>query len=540
MVQIGQITFILSKPFLNLTTRARALLITRLATSLLVVIFTIIILGGTLQKKGLYVNRLDFFHVDVADGLFDVLRNHVDSNTHSLSEDYGPGLTASEIDLLSSYTEEQVQNCPQYIKSNIYNWCFGNYNLTGEDSTPDKTANTEYCTGRDTNYVFDYRGELKTVGLDIILAYAYDDSSISSLSSDDDYVPDPTYLAKLDRRREWTKTTPRLLYFASVTQFCIMILALFMYGSRGYYKDDNRAPIAIRQILAILSTVTFFTVAIAISIMTTLSSDIRADVKSELGNFGISSHFGTAWFTLAWFEVVIALINASLWGIPIWCGTPNKTIDPNDSFDGDDDYIGTTMHPERYYADNYKKEAEVQKVNIFDDYGAEDSPIEEVYETNHYHDFFDDDNDINKNSKYITGEQLLDSPSASKDILQKDEGATIKKSYTNNTFSSDPLASADYRRKDSIIPRSGSGAGSNRKDNFISRSSTANGGSIFGSGSRHSKKSNSRYNSDHIKRDRALLRFNENDYITGDVFLTEDHKFVMHRDNSIFKSPQPQ
>lgn len=343
---LSRTKFYICKPFVNLTPAARVLQLTRLLTSISVILFTIILIIGPNITPRVYIIRLDCSHVDVSHGLFAALRSSADSNQNSLDSN-GSGLTASEIEILSEYTQSRVSNAPQYILSGLSNWCFGNYNTTYTVDRFGKTRQNRKilfnrCTSRDPNYVFDYRGELSTIGLNIILAYAYEDTQAMS-NSTGSYVPDGPYSESVARRRDINKTLPGLLLFSLSLHAIMLVAALGLYGNRVFDKDDHRFHPASRQLMAIGALAAFATTAVVISIVTGTYTSIRHAIGTELGDFGLSSHFGSVWFTIAWFDVVLSLISAASWGGPIWCGAPDKLA----LIEDDQEYIGTPVRRQK-------------------------------------------------------------------------------------------------------------------------------------------------------------------------------------------------
>ncbi|ODV83323.1 hypothetical protein CANARDRAFT_189816, partial [[Candida] arabinofermentans NRRL YB-2248] len=323
------LAFTLKKPFLNLNRRARTLQNARLGSGLIVLICLTLMICLPYMTRRVYVAILDCAHVDVANGLFTALKTSVNENEYTSGSNF---LTTSEIEILAEYTAEQVRSAPQFITSNLMNWCFGSYNSTeGYNDENGKFLQSGVrnvfvqCTKTDFHYVFDYRGELYTIGLNIILSYAYGDGDGSStdsqtITSTANYVPDAAYMAELKRRRHTTKTITVLIFFSLALNLGTFIMSLLYYGNRGLKKDDHSMPMFTRQLLGILALISFITVTASVTLQTVLITTIRSKVESELGTFGLSLHLGAAWFSLAWIALFMSFVCLCSWGGPIWCG----------------------------------------------------------------------------------------------------------------------------------------------------------------------------------------------------------------------------
>ncbi|GAV26840.1 hypothetical protein PMKS-000296 [Pichia membranifaciens] len=106
---------------------------------------------------------------------------------------------------MAEYIETQIKDTPEGIRSGLFNWCsvsydtpdldyldesdFGDLVLEDEHHPENMTIS---CEAYDKHYVFDYRGELSDIGLNIILAYAYTadfQDSQSSTLSETAYIP---------------------------------------------------------------------------------------------------------------------------------------------------------------------------------------------------------------------------------------------------------------------------------------------------------------------------------------------------------------
>ncbi|OWB59799.1 hypothetical protein B5S29_g663 [[Candida] boidinii] len=352
--------FELKKPFVNLTPRAKILQRVRFLSLFTSIILVICLTGVQFASHNLYVARLDCTHVDVSNGLFKALKSSVNSKLKSNDDSNravdSSDLTASEILILSKYTEEQVQNAPQFIYSNLMNWCFGSYesNLKQEgdsysEEENDKKITFLQCTKKDNHYVFDYRGELSTIGLNIILSYAYGTTDSSSsdeeaITSNSEYIPDKDYLTVLNIRRKLMSAVPSMFFFSIAINTVMIILGLVYYGNRGFAKDDHSMPGFIKHIFGVLSLVSFGLVLVAVTLTTAMTTNIRSTVKKELGDFGLSVHLGADWFSVAWVAVAVSTIAFLSWGGSFWCGrVEQRNYSKDENYLHEREYIGTPM-----------------------------------------------------------------------------------------------------------------------------------------------------------------------------------------------------
>ncbi|KAK6456632.1 SUR7/PalI family-domain-containing protein [Scheffersomyces xylosifermentans] len=313
-----------SAPFLNLTVQERFLQILRLVTASFALAFAIALLVGPLLTNWMYIARINCAHLDVAYGLYKSLRSSVSLSSTVLTES-GAGnfpvdssLTNSEIALLTQYAESQVANAPQYIITSLWSWCYGNYN---ETEYTDKHGNIKtkkqeialVCSRTTGRYVFDYRDELKSIGLTSILAYAYQ-------SSDYD---DAGYNASVRRRHSQYKMVPNSIIFSGISQCILLVFTFIMYSNRGPEKSISKLPSMLLNFVALLSLASFISVAIGAGIITRMMIVIRKELSANLGDFGISVHMGTKWFSLLWLCTAFSLISTLSWTMPLWCANPS-------------------------------------------------------------------------------------------------------------------------------------------------------------------------------------------------------------------------
>ncbi|ANZ78105.1 BA75_04809T0 [Komagataella pastoris] len=325
------ILYTIERPFKNLTVRARVLQIWRLSLSVLVMTLVLVqLIGPFLNPTKIYLARLECSHVDLSKGLFNTLRDSVSTNSEDLSGQLGPGLTASEIKLLSAYAMKQVEDAPQFILSNLLNWCFGTYNnhsLTDQHYHENRITSMQ-CTSKDFNYNFDYRGELSSVGLQIILSYAYK-LETTLTSPNDQYTPDHKYFSTIQKRQSLNKLATSLLLLGVCLQFVLLVSALVMYSHRGSARDDKNVNINFRSFLSSIAIGSFTCLATAIITLLVMYANISQDVKNELSQFGLSVHLGPVFFKVGWVILSASCLLAFLWAFPTWCGAPTrKTENP--------------------------------------------------------------------------------------------------------------------------------------------------------------------------------------------------------------------
>jgi len=310
-------------PFRNLTTQARFLQITRLFTCVATLTFLIAALIGSLANRNIYIARINCAHLDVANGLYNTLRNSVSLSSTILGDGddsvlpVDSSLTNSEISVLTAYAESQVASAPQYIVTSLWSWCYGNYNITKNVDKNgvvhiEKHNDVLTCSRSTKRYVFDYKTELESIGLESILAYAYQSTDLD----------DKKYEKTMAKRNRKYKLLPPGLIFAASSQLVVLIFGYILYSNRGPEKDLSKIPVFVMNIIALISVASFLSLAVSSGIITNLLIQVRAEIKSSLGDYGIALHFGKVWFFLLWLSFIFSLLSGISWAFPLWCANP--------------------------------------------------------------------------------------------------------------------------------------------------------------------------------------------------------------------------
>ncbi|ODV77704.1 uncharacterized protein CANTADRAFT_54786 [Suhomyces tanzawaensis NRRL Y-17324] len=324
----------ISQPFTNLSAKERALLVLRLVATGCTLFLTLVVLIGPLITTRMYIGRINCAHLDVSYGLYKSLRNSVSSSPSILDSVDNPRyptdttLTNSEISILTEYAQAQVANAPQYILTSLWSWCFGNYNVTDYE---DGHGNKKYkmhnqvllCSKSNNRFVFDYRQELEQVGLKSILAYA--------LHSNDE---DSEYKNVIRSRDLKYKLVPPALIFCGASQFILIVCTIITYGNREGANDLSKLPGVLLHSLGLIAVASFASITIGAGIITRLLIDIRSEIKSSLGSFGVSLHLGKTWFLLLWAVQVFSTLALLSWAAPLWCANP----DHDDEEDYEENY----------------------------------------------------------------------------------------------------------------------------------------------------------------------------------------------------------
>ncbi|CUM65095.1 uncharacterized protein PRCAT00002720001 [Priceomyces carsonii] len=321
----------LISPFQNLSPQGRLLQIFRILMGCAVIALTITAVVGPLFIHQLYAARINCAHLDVSYGLYKSLRNSVSLNPSVLDEletsqlPVDSSLTNSEIAILTEYAESQVADAPQYILSSLWSWCYGNYNTT---LYYDKYGVLKYkkhddvlvCQRTNSRYVFDYRKDLQDIGLESILAYAFQSSD----------VEDKKYDKKVAARRNKVKLAPSALIFCASSQTAILILTYFLYLKRGDSRDLSGASKIFLNVVSLLSIASFISIAIVCGIMTRILIQVRREVSKNLTDFGVSLHLGEIWFSLIWSAFIFSMLSMASWALPLWFANP-----PDDVYEED-------------------------------------------------------------------------------------------------------------------------------------------------------------------------------------------------------------
>lgn len=304
-----------------LSSPGRNLQIIRYVTSIVAMILIICTLvGPSMSSNKFYFSKISCGHLDLSNGIYNSLRNAVSaSSVDQGNSDYPVdlSLTNSEITIFSEYAQAQVANTPQYIVESLWQWCSGDYDVvttkTKLGGTRTKDENFEVTCHRNKTNAFDYRSQLEFVGLEVIVAYAYQGVESNG---------DSTYERSTTRRRKLYKLVPSALIFAACSQFVTVIFALILYGNKGVQHELNQLKAFLVHFLAVFSVASFCSVVIAVAIMTYLVHDVQKEIQQQMVDFGISVSYGSIWFLLIWCGFAMSFLAMLSWAFPLWCANP--------------------------------------------------------------------------------------------------------------------------------------------------------------------------------------------------------------------------
>lgn len=277
-----------------------------------------------------YMAKLDCTHVDVSNGLFSALKSSLNDPV-SIKSDTS-SLSTSEILILSEYISEQVATAAQFLDTSMFGWCYGTYqSLEQFDSATNTFELVSFeqvvvtCSGYDKDYVFDYRGQLSKTGLDIILAYAYGSDDTTTTTAN--YVADAGYTEELKSRQSKFRAASSMYYGCGLIEVLVLLIGYGHIIAKRKCKLDDHKTSVIFNVVAVSALFASGLAFASTILLMFMMRDIRRNVKTELGNFGISLHCQPAWFVAAWIIVAISVVSAFSWGGPIWCATETPVDD---------------------------------------------------------------------------------------------------------------------------------------------------------------------------------------------------------------------
>lgn len=367
-------------PFQDLNATEQFIQIIRLASSLMIILFGLIIsILPYTKPQHLYMGKLNTLRADITSGVFTVLRDNLDSNG-ATDINNGVGLTTSEILVLTSYAFEQVQDIPAFILVTIYGRCDADYiaspsnssendldsaldtdnidvdgtSVVDEfDTTPD-SGTFFVCQYRGPDYLFDYRTALSSVGLDIVLEYAYG----SKASKQSTYE---TYIAKISLLKQ---RVLKLFYATVAIEFLISMLTIWYY-----YIKDRRLNVFMERFLAHLLSFLSLFVFIAGMIYSVsllwINYSMREKIDKELLAFGFSYHVGVAWTTMMIVWLVFIGISCLVWSGLEWCVTNNGSfkVDDGETFLNDNTNTNISNNDDIFIKKNSSNTSQIGNTN---------------------------------------------------------------------------------------------------------------------------------------------------------------------------------
>ncbi|SCU98671.1 LADA_0H14642g1_1 [Lachancea dasiensis] len=311
-----------SKPFDNLGALDRLVQFLRLGSSMMVLLFTLILtLGAFVSPSRLFMGKMNTSSIDIAKGLFQVLESSVEASTANYISN-GVGLTTSEILILTEYTAYQTSTSPQYVVSSVYGWCRVD-NRTTAKAGP-RAENYTTCVNAGPDYVFDYKELMNDVGLGVILDYAYDASGDASQA-------ESSYTDYMSSARKLKEKKITLLYVVASFQAVMIVLTLWFYSVKGRSLNHFRESFLIHTV-SVLSLLICICALVSVIALASFNLQVRSRIQNELGSMGVSYHLGGAWFTSLWLLAFFSCISCATWSGLVWCITDGQVAD-GDSYE---------------------------------------------------------------------------------------------------------------------------------------------------------------------------------------------------------------
>ena len=354
-------------PFQNLNTLDKLIQCVRLVSSVMGLLFGMIItLVPYYKPQNMYIGKLNTLRANIAKGVFTVLMENFESNSLT-NINNGVGLTTSEILVLTSYTFQEVQDIPAYILVTLYGDCDAKCIVNDNDNNND-TDNYYYyyyyydgsarkddlsltdswnhknntklnfdCQYWGPDYLFDYRAALNSVGLHIVLEYAYGSSYKGPNNEKSSYESYIQYLSKLKQ------CVLKLFFFVLAIELVIILLTLWYYYIKGR-KLNHSTEKFLLHLLSFLSLFVFVAGTISVLSLLYINYSMKTKITEELKAFGFSYRIGEAWTTCMVFWIFFSSVLCLVWSGLEWCVSTNDSS--VDSFDGNE------MNVNSYYNKN--------------------------------------------------------------------------------------------------------------------------------------------------------------------------------------------
>lgn len=331
--------FRLSKPFQNLSIPQSILQKARLIFSSLSLVFLVVVLViPYLDSKIFYCARINCAREDLSEALYNSLRTSVTSTEGDTPVD--ATLTNSQVIALTDYTESLYASAPQFTINSLWRWCSGNYI---QEENIDKYGQKSYKHVNETltcydyhpsqnQSIFDYVGQLRSIGLESIMAYAYSDDA-------DNTKKQAAYFDRVYQRSRAFKLVNPALGFSAILQGIIIIFTLILYSSRFQRNDEYQkadlegVPRFLLHIITVISCIAFLSAIIGASIITRIMTDVQGEIRDDLEDWGINMKFGAVFVLFLWWGVAFTIMLMFSWTLPVWCANP---VD-NDFFDDEED-----------------------------------------------------------------------------------------------------------------------------------------------------------------------------------------------------------
>ncbi|SMN21973.1 similar to Saccharomyces cerevisiae YLR443W ECM7 Non-essential putative integral membrane protein with a role in calcium uptake [Maudiozyma saulgeensis] len=327
----------LLQPYKNLTMFERWVFWVRILSMMFCIAFSItIVLGPLTLPDRLYMSRLNTYSSEITEGIFRALSDAMESGASSTVNN-GVGLTSAELYILTAYSSAQVSNVPQYITISLYGTCY-TYYTTIDDSadglysyqdtkTTDSPSHSQRnstvileCFKEGFDYVLDYREILTTLGLDIVLDYAYgetDSSGSMRTSAYEGYIR----IMKLNKKQYLT-----LFIVVIFFQIIAFVFTFWYYSIKGRYINTVREK-TLLHIITFLSFCVFVMGLVSLMDLVWLNYSFQKKIKGELMSFGFEYKLGLSYFVCLWMVVFLISISCMAWSGLEWCVSDSTVVD---------------------------------------------------------------------------------------------------------------------------------------------------------------------------------------------------------------------
>ena len=314
-------------PFINLDSFERMLFGVRVVSMMACIAFSVTLMAGPFSMPDtLYMSRLNTYSEEIVAGIFSVLSDAMESDASS-NVNNGVGLTTSELYILTWYSARQVTNAPQYMTVSLYGTCATYYTTLNETDyfdyenyeTNDIDMYVKHnstvirdCTMGGLGYVLDYRDVMSTVGLDIVLDYAYTNGDGLTHAVGRKYED---YIKWLEKNKQSFLILFFVVIFLELVSFPLMF---WYYLIKGRYMNPIREKILLHT-LSFLSFAILIMGWVSLLDLVWLNYSFQKKIRDELNTFGFEYKLGTSFFIILWILMFLLFVSCMAWSGMEWC-----------------------------------------------------------------------------------------------------------------------------------------------------------------------------------------------------------------------------
>ncbi|KAG0661438.1 hypothetical protein C6P45_001372 [Maudiozyma exigua] len=295
-----------------------------------------LVIGPLTLPDRIYISRLNTYSHDITVGIFKALSDAMESGG-STSINNGVGLTTAELYILTAYSSAQVSNIPQYITISLYGTCSTYYTTLDDfdDDWYDYQSNMQTndnihfernstvirrCSREGFDYVLDYREILTTLGLDIVLDYAYGASDGAGS------IIGGTYEKYIQRMKKNKKQYLVLFIVVIFFQIIASTLTCWYYYIKGRYISMAREK-TLLHIITFLSFCVFVMGLVSLMDLVWLNYSFQSKIRDELKSFGFEYELGVSFFVCLWIVVFFMTVSCMAWSGLEWCVADSTVVD---------------------------------------------------------------------------------------------------------------------------------------------------------------------------------------------------------------------